>query len=661
MGAKTAMAHRTILIGGLIGVAALSACGRPAKPSAATQHSSAAATAGGMGNVGWATYNMNYVGDRSSPLTEITAANVQGLRPVCRVKLGEEGSFHSGPVVIGDTLLITTVHTTVALNATTCATIWRFVDQPQKADVNPVNRGVAYLDGRIFRGTADGRLMALSSDSGRVLWDIQAGNPDVGEFLSSAPVAWHGLVFIGLAGSDWGVRGRVMAFDAKSGQEKWRFWTVPTGKERGAETWTIPATAAHGGGGTWSSYTLDTLANEIFVPVGNPAPDWEPRSRPGDNLFTNSVVVLDAGSGALKWWYQLTPNDGFDLYLGAAPMLYSTAGGDARVALASKDGHLYSIDRGTHKLAFKTAVTTVKAEAAKPTKAGIHACPGSNGGTEWNGPAFDAATQTIFVGAVDWCGIFKSGPPKFVPGGMYFGTLFMSTATDTASGWLTALDAGHGTVRWKFHAPAPIVAGVTHTAGGLVLTGDLKGNLYAFDQATGKVAYHTNLGGSVAGGVMTYAVGGKQYVAATAGNVGRMTFGALGSPTLVVLALGPAGQAAAGDSASEAQLALPPVTVGHLLPGTAAAVAAVDSLKQSGATPPVSTAAGAQVFQICAACHGAHGEGGAGANLQTSKKDLAGVTAYIKNPTGSMPHLYPSALNDDQVTAVAAYVMTFRH
>jgi alcohol dehydrogenase (cytochrome c) len=314
----------------------------------------------------------------------------------------------------------------------------------------------------------------------------------------------------------------------------------------------------------------------------------------------------------------------------------------------------------------------VKAEAAKPTRAGIHACPGSNGGTEWNGPAFDAATQTIFVGAVDWCGIFKSGPPKFVPGGMYFGTLFMSAATDTASGWLTALDAGHGTVRWKFHAPAPIVAGVTHTAGGLVLTGDLKGNLYAFDQTTGKVAYQTNLGGSVAGGVMTYAVGGKQYVAATAGNVGRMTFGALGSPTLVVLALGPAGQAVAGDSASEARLALPAVTVGHLLPGTAAAVAAVDSLKQSsgvapadsapgGATSAASTAAGAQVFQICAACHGAHGEGGAGANLQTSKKDLAGVTAYIKNPTGSMPHLYPSALNDDQVAAVAAYVMTFRH
>jgi mono/diheme cytochrome c family protein len=126
-----------------------------------------------------------------------------------------------------------------------------------------------------------------------------------------------------------------------------------------------------------------------------------------------------------------------------------------------------------------------------------------------------------------------------------------------------------------------------------------------------------------------------------------------------VLALGPAGQAGAGDSASETRLALPAVTVGHLLPGTAAAVAAVDSLKQ--ATSAVSTAAGAQVFQICAACHGAHGEGGAGANLQTSKKDLAGVIAYIKNPTGAMPHLYPSALNDDQVAAVAAYVMTFRH
>jgi len=151
MGANTAMAHRTILIGALIGVAALSACDRPPKPGAATQHSSAAATAGGTGNLGWAMYNMNYAGERSSPLTEITVANVQRLRPVCQVKLGEEGSFHSGPVVIGDTLLITTVHTTVALNATTCATIWRFVDQPQKADVNPVNRGVAYFGGRIFR------------------------------------------------------------------------------------------------------------------------------------------------------------------------------------------------------------------------------------------------------------------------------------------------------------------------------------------------------------------------------------------------------------------------------------------------------------------------------------------------------------------------------
>jgi len=252
----------------------------------------------------------------------------------------------------------------------------------------------------------------------------------------------------------------------------------------------------------------------------------------------------------------------------------------------------------------------------------------------------------IYVGAVDWCGTFTSGPVEYVPGGLYNGTSFKPTSADTARGWLTAVDADGGAVRWRFRTPAPLVAGVTHTAGGLVLTGDLAGNLYAFDDATGKVAFQTNLGGAIAGGVMTYAVGGRQYVAATAGNVGRTTFGVLGSPTLVVLALGRPAQAGAANGPAVAELALPEIATGNgqnLAGGSDSEVLA-----------------GEKVYQVCAACHGARGEGGIGANLQTSKRDLAGVIAYIKAPIGSMPKLYPSAVSDADVAAVAAYVMTLR-
>ena len=629
------------LIGAMAGVATLSGCDDPA--------------AEGKGNTGWAMYNMGYDGVRSSPLTQITVKNVATLRPVCRVKLGEEGTLQAGPVAVGETLFVTTAHSTAALNATTCRPIWRFVDPPTKLDVNPVNRGVAYLDGRVFRGTPDARLVALSSDSGQVLWNIKVGDPSLGAFTSSAPIAWHGMVYIGLAGGDWGIRGRVMAFDAETGKEKWRFWTIPMGKERGAETWHIPETAQHGGGAMWTSYTLDTTTGELFVPTGNPAPDFNPTSRPGDNLFTNSVVVLDAMSGALRWWYQVSPNDGFDYDLGAAPVLYKGRSGDSRVLLASKDGNIYALDRRSHQLKFKTPITTISKEAPLPTAAGVHACPGPLGGVEWNGPAFDASTHTFFVGAVDWCAIFSLGPPEYTKGSLYWATNVVPVSTDTARGWLTAVDAEDGRVRWKFRAPAPIVAGVTHTAGGLLFTGDLHGNFYAFDAATGRVAYETNLGGAIAGGVMTYAVDGRQYVAAPAGNISRGTFGVLGSPTLIVMALSGAAESTARDSAAVPTIVLPDVAAADLRNVGA------DGKLVAGAAAAGSTSAGEKVFRLCAACHGMHGEGGAGANLQTSKRDLAGIIAYIKSPTGAMPKLYPAPLSDADVSAVAAYVMTLRH
>jgi alcohol dehydrogenase (cytochrome c) len=594
-------------------------------------------------DVGWPGYSNSLDGQRFATLDQIDTSNVARLRPVCELQLGEEGPFQTGPVVVGDRMFLTTAHTTVAMNAATCALDWRHVDSTGQQDPISVNRGVAYLDDRLFRGMPGARLAALDVNSGKVLWDVKVGNLSVGEFLSSAPVAWRGMVFIGLAGGDWGIRGRVMGFDAASGKEVWRFYTIPTGSERGAETWHIPETAERGGGGTWTSYTLDTLSGELFVPVGNPAPDFLPAVRPGDNLFTNSIVVLDAKTGGLKWWYQATAADGFDYDVGAPPMLYTTRGGEPRVAIGSKDGHLHVVDRHTHRLNFKTPVTTIFNADKNPTPQGVRACPGALGGVEWFGPALDPETRTIYVGTVDWCARFKTEAARHRPGDLYLGGLNVQEPLDSARGWVMALDGDKGQVRWKFQAGAPIVAGVTPTAGGLVFTGDLSGNFYALDKANGKVLFTTKTGGAIAGGVVTYAVAGKQFVGVTSGNVSRSTFQTTGSPRMLVMSL-------EVPEEKRQRVVLPEVNANGMATGAAG----------SGA----GAARGEQLYsQYCSGCHGTRGEGGGGGPSlvgDPGPKDLAAIIAFVKDPKPPMPDLHPTPLDDAAVTAVSAYVRTLQ-
>ena len=356
----------------------------------------------------WPTYNNGYDGQRFSPARSITPANVGTLKRVCEANLGDAGSFHSGLVVIDRTLYVTTAHTTVAIDAADCSIRWRHVYKPEQLEVYPVNRGVAHLDGRIYRGTADGRVLSLDAKTGKQLWIVKAGDPLQGAFFSSAPIAWKGIVFIGAAGSDWGVRGYVLALDAKTGREKWRFYTIPMGNEPGADSWKDPQSAARGGGGMWTTYTLDSATGELFVPVGNPTPDYTPDRRPGANLYTDSVVVLDALTGKLKWHHQFTSNDGLDYDFGAAPALYTGGKGGKLLAAGSKDGNLYVLDRSTRRVLSKTPVTTIENAGARPTPEGIRACPGPLGGVEWNGPAVDPRSRAIYVGSVDYCFLYKA-------------------------------------------------------------------------------------------------------------------------------------------------------------------------------------------------------------------------------------------------------------
>lgn len=598
-------------------------------------------SAAGLTDTNWMSYNGTVNGQRYSQLDQINVQNVASLTEVCRLKVDDSGTFQAGLLQIDGTLYMTTSHDTLAVDATNCTLRWRHVYKPEQEDIFQINRGVAFANGRLFRGTPDARLLAIDAATGKTIWQQQVGDPGQGEFFSSVPAIWQGLLIIGAAGSDWGIRGRIMAFEQESGREVWRFYTIPRGKETGAETWKDWKSARYGGGGSWTTYTLDMASGEVFLPVGNPAPDFVPNHRPGANLFTNSMVVLDARTGALKWWHQMSPNDGLDLDLAAAPMLYWNSRGEPMVAQGSKDGHLYGIERETRNRVFMTPVTTIKKPDRAPSSKAVYSCPGPVGGVEWNGPAYDHLTKQIVVGAVDWCASIKSDEVDYQPGKFFLaGTWEWDTAK---TGWVTAVDPDSGAVRWKYHTDAPVVAGITPTAGGVTFTGDLGGDFFAFESATGKVLLKTATGGALAGGVITYALGGTQYVAITSGNVSRMSFGENGKPSVVIYALPERAKSSASSSSPQAASSPAPT-----------AVAAATSAPDAGR--------GKELFgKNCAACHGSHGEGGTGPALKglRSRLDTAATINWIENPSAKMPRLYPSTLDAQAVVDVAAYVQGF--
>jgi alcohol dehydrogenase (cytochrome c) len=520
---------------------------------------------------------------------------------------------------------VTTPTDTLALDPVNCRIKWRHTYRRSQQPGLSVNRGVAYLNGRVFRGTDDARLVALDAATGAERWISIVGDAGIGEYISAAPLAWNGLVIVGISGGEFGIRGRILAYDALTGREVWRFNTIPVGKEVGADTWGDAKWAPHGGGASWSTLTLDPISAELFAPIGNPVPDFAPADRHGANLFTDSALVLDARTGALHWWYQLQANDDHDHDLAAAPMLFRNSQHEDMMAAAGKDGLLHVVDRATHKARFMVPVTTVDPVRKSVTQEGVRVCPGPAGGVLWNGPALDPKRMTIFVGAVDLCTVLKSSPGStYVPRGLNFGG-GVEPVKETATGWLTAVDANSGAVRWKYHAETPILGGVTPTAGGIVMTGDNAGNFLVFESDSGKLLRKAATGGALAGGVVTYAREGKQYVAFTSGNVSPAAFGSVGRPSVVVMAL-PAVPAASHASTS--------------------------------ADP----ARGKQVYaQACSGCHGPDGDKVAGRDLKAAKSRMnaAQLAAFVLNPTGQMPKIFPeprSADDERDVRDVAAFI-----
>ena len=490
----------------------------------------------------WPSYNKTLASDRFSSLSEINRENAGRLKVLCTYDTHQYTGFNSGLLMVDGALLFATEHDTFSIDPITCREKWHKHESYSPATPQPVNRGVAYLDGRVFRGTQDGRVLAYDFKSGERLWETAIADPKKSESAPAAPIAWNDLVFIGNAGGDFkGVKGRMYALEAATGRIVWEFYLVP--KQPGDPTrgpqgvspldtssWDVAGGSPISGGATWTSYTLDPTTGLLYVPGGNPAPDFAATLRGGANLYTDSVVVLDAKTGAYRTHFKLMPKDWHDWDISSAPALVTTASGKHVMLVAPKDGHLYGFDLDTKERLYRVPVTAVEnADVPFSAEKSVHFCPGSIGGAEWNGPAYDPRNNLVLVGEVQWCTTVRvertrktEGAANFSPwsGEDSINPFNMWGKADPVfqwAGWLYAVDADSGQWRWRAKTNYPVQSGVAPTAGGLVFFGDMGGNLYALDADTGRELWGEKIGGAIGGGVITYTTPRGQRVAAATG------------------------------------------------------------------------------------------------------------------------------------------------
>lgn len=477
----------------------------------------------------WPVYNGSLQGARYSALAELTPANAANVQRACTFDTGEQMSMQSGPVVVGGVLYLTTDTSTYAIDAATCRQIWHTGHSYQPLTFLKNNHGVAWMDGRLFRVHGGGHAYALDAATGHVLWDVPFRVSE-GEWAPMAPVAWNGMVFVGNAGGDnVGVQGHVHGLDAATGRELWHFDVVPdTGAPRA--TWPSgPNAAPPTGGGMWSSFTLDPASGILYVPAGNPAPDFMPHLREGANLYANSIIALDARTGRFLDYVQVVPgqDDWHDWDVSATPALIRTRAGTPLLALAGKDGELHGVTRSPMRITWSVPTTThangeTRLTHTQPTRF----CPGTQGGSEWNGPAYDPRLNLVFTGAVDWCVSIRLVNPDSIPNplppdftGNAGGGFGQFDPKEQWKGWITATDPDAGQVRWRYQTHSPVLGGITATAGGVVISSDVEGHLLLLDGASGRVLKEIDTGAPIGGGVITYEAGGHQYIAVAGGTV----------------------------------------------------------------------------------------------------------------------------------------------
>ena len=438
------------------------------------------------------------------------------LRPVCTYEFPPAIAFQSIPVIAKDRIVVTLPGETRAIDARTCERVWS-VDHHVSRDAWLSNRGAALAEDAVIRGTPDGWLVALDVTSGAVRWRRKIADASRNEALTMQPAVFDSLVFIGPAGSEDAVRGWIGAYRVHDGAPVWRFETLDPSTWRGAE----PA-----GASVWTRFSVDSASGTVYAATTNPSPDFAPELRPGTNLYTNSLLALDGRTGQLRWHRQLVPNDFHDWDLTQAGPLVGNL-----VITAGKDGIVRALRRRDGHVVWETAVTRQENTTAPLTEAGTHVCPGGFGGVMWSTPAYSARMGLVYVPSVDICGTFYRDSSESESLGGYF------RPDSTRIGSFTALNAQTGEIRWRYRSPAPMLAGVV-VVDDLVITGEMRGDVVAFDAASGRVLERHRIGPQVGAGITSYAIDGHRYVAALSGSVSAIVpLSHWGVPRLTVFEL----------------------------------------------------------------------------------------------------------------------------
>jgi alcohol dehydrogenase (cytochrome c) len=500
----------------------------------------------------WLTYSGSYASQRYSSLHQVDAANVKNLELKWVFQAQSLQKFETTPLVVDGIMYLTQPpNDVVALDARTGRAFWVYHYAPSPA-ARPccgiVNRGVAILGDSLFMATVDAHLVAIDAKNGHALWNVQLAEAAAGYAMTLAPLVVKDRVIVGVAGGEFGVRGFIAAYEAGTGRQAWRFDTIPKPDDPGHDSWR-GGDWEHGSAAVWLTGSYDPDLNLTYWGTGNPGPDWNPDQRPGDNLYSDSVLALDADTGKLKWYFQFTPHDPYDYDSVQIPVLVNAnwSGSPRRLMLwGNRNGFFYVLDRVTGKFLAGRPFVKVNWTSGlnadgrpipSPQPPGAPTYPGIQGGTNWYSPSYSPRTGLFYVSTwEEYATIFTGVNADYKEGLRYTGGANTSpipgaenpagarqgpvnTYTEALGrGAVVALDPETGKKKWKFDMHDVNTSGILTTASDLLFVGGREGYFQALDARTGALLWKENLGGEIVAGPMTYQVGGKQYIAIASGN-----------------------------------------------------------------------------------------------------------------------------------------------
>ena len=508
----------------------------------------------GAGADNWLHSNGSYEQTRYYPGKQINAGNVKNLKPAFVFQTEVLESMETAPIVVNGIMYLTTSYNHVyAINATTGEEYWHYKHKMGPITTfccGPNNRGVAISNDRLFMGTLDAKLIALDAKTGNLLWETQIADPDKGYSETMAPVVVDGKVLIGTNGGEYGVRGFVKAFDANSGKELWTFYSIPdkghegvwaendaTGRNMKRDIAAEKKMLADKGGnfyqtlggGVWMAPAVDTKTRTVFFLAGNPSPDLYGAERPGDNLYTNSMVAIDLDKGTYKWHFQYIAHDVWDLDAVSPAILTQVRDGSGKMVDAvlhgGKTGHVYVHERTTGKLIrYSEAMIPQENMWVLPTAQGARMLPGANGGVEWSPMAIDPTLRLVFAANLHQPMTYHVEAAPYPGGKLWLGGAFKVIPGEEQWGRLVAVNMDTGKIAWGVKTPQPLIGGVLATAGGLVFNGEGNGWFRAFDSRSGKELWKYQCGDGVNAPAVSYMVNGKQYIAVAAGGNTQLDF-----------------------------------------------------------------------------------------------------------------------------------------